>query len=395
MDIDKETQDMLVNALYRLKEDQYRYEQKREARFWAELQHPLTLQSLLTNYTKYELTEIRQNLELKGLSALKKQELIDALKIGIINSAHKVFSYFDDFHYQLIKKMVKANDSIVKFDGDIEQIEYLRGRGIVFTGSFNGQRVLAMPPELMTAFKDIDSRDFRKKIKRNTEWIHLTQGVLYYYGTLGIHQLALMIEELTNTEISDPWELYTVLFEAALFYKEIRLDVHGFSNCRVFDPEIVLKEHKQRPDLNFFPFSYDQLYKAGAADYIDKNYAFRKMARFLADNYDIGINEADEVVEECVYAIRIGEPVSSIMEFLQQQFEIEEEQLLNEFMEHITFLSNNTRQWFLKGYTAGELSPKDNVIPFPGKNNKKNEKVGRNDPCPCGSGKKYKRCCGK
>ena len=27
----------------------------------------------------------------------------------------------------------------------------------------------------------------------------------------------------------------------------------------------------------------------------------------------------------------------------------------------------------------------------------KNEepKVGRNDPCPCGSGKKYKQCCGK
>ncbi|MBQ3223386.1 MAG: SEC-C domain-containing protein [Clostridia bacterium] len=23
------------------------------------------------------------------------------------------------------------------------------------------------------------------------------------------------------------------------------------------------------------------------------------------------------------------------------------------------------------------------------------EKVGRNDPCPCGSGKKYKECCGK
>lgn len=22
-----------------------------------------------------------------------------------------------------------------------------------------------------------------------------------------------------------------------------------------------------------------------------------------------------------------------------------------------------------------------------------NEKVGRNDPCPCGSGKKYKQCC--
>ncbi|RLB13732.1 MAG: hypothetical protein DRG35_06440, partial [Deltaproteobacteria bacterium] len=25
----------------------------------------------------------------------------------------------------------------------------------------------------------------------------------------------------------------------------------------------------------------------------------------------------------------------------------------------------------------------------------KTPKVGRNDPCPCGSGKKYKYCCGR
>lgn len=26
---------------------------------------------------------------------------------------------------------------------------------------------------------------------------------------------------------------------------------------------------------------------------------------------------------------------------------------------------------------------------------RENPKVGRNDSCPCGSGKKYKKCCGK
>ena len=26
---------------------------------------------------------------------------------------------------------------------------------------------------------------------------------------------------------------------------------------------------------------------------------------------------------------------------------------------------------------------------------RKGEKIGRNDPCPCGSGKKYKKCCGQ
>ncbi len=31
----------------------------------------------------------------------------------------------------------------------------------------------------------------------------------------------------------------------------------------------------------------------------------------------------------------------------------------------------------------------------PGQMKRQGEKIGRNDPCPCGSGKKYKRCCGK
>jgi len=30
-----------------------------------------------------------------------------------------------------------------------------------------------------------------------------------------------------------------------------------------------------------------------------------------------------------------------------------------------------------------------------GRTVRREQKVGRNDPCPCGSGKKYKRCCGR
>jgi preprotein translocase subunit SecA len=36
---------------------------------------------------------------------------------------------------------------------------------------------------------------------------------------------------------------------------------------------------------------------------------------------------------------------------------------------------------------AGEREPIQQVV-------RNSEKVGRNDPCPCGSGKKYKKCCG-
>jgi len=39
-----------------------------------------------------------------------------------------------------------------------------------------------------------------------------------------------------------------------------------------------------------------------------------------------------------------------------------------------------------------ENSFKDEIIKVPVKNDLK---IGRNDSCPCGSGKKYKKCCGK
>jgi preprotein translocase subunit SecA len=36
---------------------------------------------------------------------------------------------------------------------------------------------------------------------------------------------------------------------------------------------------------------------------------------------------------------------------------------------------------------AGDLQPVQQVV-------RNAAKIGRNDPCPCGSGKKYKKCCG-
>jgi uncharacterized protein len=35
------------------------------------------------------------------------------------------------------------------------------------------------------------------------------------------------------------------------------------------------------------------------------------------------------------------------------------------------------------------------TLEMPADNDDRREKIGRNEPCPCGSGKKYKKCCGK
>jgi preprotein translocase subunit SecA len=39
--------------------------------------------------------------------------------------------------------------------------------------------------------------------------------------------------------------------------------------------------------------------------------------------------------------------------------------------------------------SRGEDTPASRTV------RREEKKIGRNDPCPCGSGKKYKRCCGR
>ncbi len=44
---------------------------------------------------------------------------------------------------------------------------------------------------------------------------------------------------------------------------------------------------------------------------------------------------------------------------------------------------------------AGLPGPDEEQLPPPVEPIHADKVVGRNDPCPCGSGKKYKKCCGK
>jgi SEC-C motif-containing protein len=61
-----------------------------------------------------------------------------------------------------------------------------------------------------------------------------------------------------------------------------------------------------------------------------------------------------------------------------------EKQLL-EHHELATFQKNQDGVWeFIDGQVIG-------TQPY----RRETPKIGRNDPCPCGSGKKYKKCCGK
>jgi uncharacterized protein YchJ len=83
------------------------------------------------------------------------------------------------------------------------------------------------------------------------------------------------------------------------------------------------------------------------------------------------------------------ETIISFLLFLQENGHIKNASLLNEEVK-------TNKRAFLKLMPKTKKQPIKKAVP-----RKKTKtpmvdiKVGRNDPCPCGSGKKYKKCCGQ
>ena len=72
------------------------------------------------------------------------------------------------------------------------------------------------------------------------------------------------------------------------------------------------------------------------------------------------------------------------------------------FDQMISIINKETTIYLLKAEIKQNLERKqvekpikDNGGKETNKIQRKSNKVGRNEPCPCGSGKKYKQCCGK
>lgn len=396
----KQQEKLLLDALRRVKEDNRKRLEKEEAKRWGVLNVPLHLSDGLARFTKDELLQIARNLGINKLSQLKKQVLIDELNHKIPEHIQAAFCYFDQDRYRLMKKIVQDNGYTYDFKLEKRQIEYLYERGILFPGTVDGKRAVVMPQEVMLAFGQADQEGLLSCVQKNTEWIKLTHGLLYYYGTLNLNQLESMLEKYSNERFNLREYIY-LLQDAASYYGEIQASTSGYSYYRVFDPEKVKKEHQIRANLDFYPFSKAELLQAGEPGFVDRNKFYRDFIHFILQHYEMTREEADQMAEECVYAANNGDSLNNIMEYLQRQVEFPHLEFLNEFVGKVVHLMNNTRRWDLKGYTPAELGKQNqkHLQPLPSKGSNVIEisqvkKTGRNDPCPCGSGKKFKKCCG-
>ncbi len=151
--------------------------------------------------------------------------------------------------------------------------------------------------------------------------------------------------------------------------------------------------------------------------YADMNYyetpkQYRELFRYIRKNFFPSDDEKAEMLCENIrWECTDGPDIQVIFgHFNTAGVDFKNEKQVNEVLQLVMDLANNVRLWENNGHTPHEIfekfeKPNLGSLPegvFPGFGDRpklrliqggSSEKVGRNDPCPCGSGKKYKKCC--
>lgn len=160
--------------------------------------------------------------------------------------------------------------------------------------------------------------------------------------------------------------------------------------------QIMLSKKANKP--HYVP-NKNELLKYVDEMYIDKNKEYKSLVNYVNENFfDGDIEEAEEFCEDiygiCQFDFEIQEVFNT---FTYRDISFKDMEQTNDVLQLVMDLSNNIRIWENNGFTPQEIFEefeKPNLNPLPDLPFLiKKEKVGRNDPCPCGSGKKYKKCC--
>lgn len=382
-------------------------QEKREQKLWRHVSEPFQLESVLNSLSKTELDSIRKNLELKGISGLNKGELIKELVIAIPSHLFRILSRFDKERYVLFKNIVKHSGKLpLPRNVSVKKVEVLMAWGVIFPIHLEVGKGLTVPNEIIEQFHALEEKKLQQIIDRNTEWIQLTHGLLYYNGLMNTSLLVDRVSDLMKQEI-DFFDFLHVFSSASDYYKQTAYSAYGLVDKRVIDQKEIFNEIEKRPSIDYYPFTKQQLVKAGKPGYVEKTREMNSLMHFLQHYYELTAEETEDLADQLNIMIFNDGSLNQAVKYFEQRFEFPDLEFVEGLAYYLTELFNHSRRWILKGHTPREISqgskskmvpsavlanpgPSSNVIDF---NSRK--AIGRNDPCPCGSGKKYKKCCGK
>ena len=404
----------------------------------------MLLKEKLNLYKKDDLKVFADDIGLAKLSKLKKAELVELVAARLLDPDVMFcrMSIFDDRAIEIFEKGI---GKFYRFtDEERDTVNVLNEMEFAAVGRDDaGEDILFVFDEVAEVWQGVKNEKFdayRKRASWVWKCLYWTEEMYGYTPIENFLDVINVKKELRMTadeliEIFDHFPLDRLW--------TVRLDDIFLSTIYAPDPDRLydLRVRQQGKDY-YIPTAteVEELFDTCA---LLSTPAYQKMKKYMTKNLHLAETEAECILLDLWDMLSTEDDFHESLQWFMGQFEFSNDKQAGDILNLFMPLSNNTRMIANKGHTPSELSGRvkfgpgnmpvitagsslaagmlaeaapeirkmgfgldleSNAANIPvmdlpngldGPVKMSQKKVYPNDPCPCGSGKKFKKCCGK
>lgn len=397
----------------------------------------ILVKDALSCYPKTDLLDYAKELEIRRVSGLKKEELAEKIANEILSLSvmKKRMSTLSDEQIQLFEKLLDCKELYDPSETEDKKLQMLYHWDYVVT---DDRDLIEVPADVAEVYRKISTPEFHEN-RRKTVWMKKCLNVFVtLYAVAPVQILCRLYRKHTGfkADREEVLRIFDMLPEEEnpcalignrIVYKEVLKD------------ELYLKIEQRQGKKDFYIPSAEEIEDYSENGYFSKEQSYRKLGTFLREVLEVGSETADFMLYDIFQKISFGESPQDILDDLQEDGMVfPNDEAFFDFYQLMAEVNNNTRMFANRGFKPQELrsrmTPGEMPVIVPGSTEaakvlKSSEaqlkqmgiqvdfdsnareipaavlsngtvqtgtrKIYPNDPCPCGSGKKYKKCCGR
>ena len=344
-------------------------------------------QELISLYFLYRHAGAAENIveDVTQLMKTKKENIIKQIVVFLDSNIVSILQFMNKRRMEDINTLANYDEFYKieknhKMDISLDTIKILKQLGFIFCKKVDGGIVIHMPDFIKNKIKNLNKKDYY--LDYYDEILLYSKGMAETYGAINIHKAY----EIINKDIPIEFEKYSNIIK---FVSILELDTIYYSfkyiticNFNLRDEELEKLMNSKAEIVKYNREFYENI---ANNNYIFNLKEYKEFREFLKDDFELDINEDEllrgEIINDYIDISQTNkdEAKNILNNTIDRYFEVDD---LDKFViiRYIDKIKSRMPKWMLGGAVE-----KENL----------DVKIGRNDRCLCGSGKKFKNCCGR
>lgn len=402
------------------------------------------IKEFLLGTTKKELLEIADDLGLSCYKSLNKSELSEKIRDEILKPdvmARRML-LLSDSEIQAFEQALSKENGFFPGFSEMEKLEKLYDLMYVM---FYCDDYVEVPREAARVYELINTPEYQEK-RRGTYWTYhclLMTEMIYICAPVNV--VCKMLEKCLKHKVGRN-EFEEFFFNIPREVQRYVLKHNRIIPEEVFRDDLYLDIEKAQGKKEFYIPEAEEVWEYTENGYPVSDPYYCRLKQFLIRELEIDSDDMESLMAMIWNKISMGESLSDIMEiFDEEEMTFRTEESVKEFVSIMADVNNHTRMPINRGWTPDEMikrmprqlheGQRTKIVPMSsnaaeileseaerlkemgldidlesnadeittvsmpegpgGKTVLGKKKIYPNDPCPCGSGKKYKKCCGR